>query len=107
MAETVGGMNNRLNEAEEGMASSPQDPQMAHSLWLQKRSTRRAARRVQRVQWRSDWTPVGLLLLLLGVLVLLTVFLSPHQMDDGVKQDARDERGGSEQLPVVGVLTEP
>ena len=100
-------MNNRLNEAEEGMASSPQDPQMAHSLWLQRRSTRLAARRVQRVQWRSDWTPVGLLLLLLGVLVLLTVFLSPHQMDDGVKQAARGERGGSEQLPVVGVLTEP
>ena len=100
-------MNNRLNEAEEGMASSPQDPQMAHSLWLQRRSTRLAARGVQRVQWRSDWTPVGLLLLLLGVLVLLTVFLSPHQMDDGVKQAARDERGGSEQLPVVGVLTEP
>ena len=55
------------------MAPLPQDPQVGHSLWLQRRSTRRA---VRRVQWRSDWTPVGLVLLLLGLLVLLSVFPS-------------------------------
>ena len=100
-------MNHRLSVAGEGMASSLQGPQTAHSLWLQRRSARLAARRVQRVQWRSDWTPVGLLLLLLGVLLLLTVFLPSHQTIDGAKQAAQDERGGSQQLPVVGVLTEP
>ena len=89
------------------MASSLQDPQTAHSLWLQRRSTRKTARRDQRVQWRSDWTPVGLLLLLLGLLVLLSVLLPSHQTFDGVKQAAQNERGGSQQLPVVGVLTEP
>jgi di/tricarboxylate transporter len=86
------------------MASSSQDPQVYHSLWLQRRSTRRA---VRRAQWRSDWTPVGLLLLLLGLLLLLSVFLPSHEAVEKMKQAAQDERGGSQRLPVVGVLTEP
>ena len=86
------------------MASSSQDPHVCHSLWLQRRSTRRA---VRRAEWRSDWAPVGLLLLLLGLLILLSVFLPSNDAAERVKQAAQDERGGPPQLPVVGVLTEP
>jgi len=86
------------------MASLPQDPQVAHSLWLQRRSTRRA---VRRAQWRSDWTAVGLILLLLGLLVLLSVFLPTNEAVERVKQAAHDNRSGSQDLPVVGVLAEP
>ena len=83
------------------MASLPQNPQAAHSLWLQRRSTRRA---VRHVQWRSDWSAVGLVLLLLGVLVLLSVFLPTNEAVERVKQA---NRSGSQNLPVVGVLAEP
>jgi hypothetical protein len=85
------------------MASLPQDPQVGHSLWLQRRSTRRA---VRRVQWRSDWTAVGLVLLLLGLLVLLSVFLPTNEAVERVKQAAQDKRSGAQDLPVVGVLAE-
>ena len=84
------------------MTSLPEDPQVGHSLWLQRRSTRRA---VRRVQWRSDWTPVGLALLLLGLLVLLSVFRPTNEAVERVKQTVQDE--GSQDLPVVGVLAEP
>ena len=86
------------------MASLPEDPEVAHSLWLQRRSTRRA---VRRVQWRSDWTPVGLVLLLLGLLVLLSVFRPTNEAIEQVKQAAQDDRSGSQALAVVGVLAEP
>ena len=86
------------------MASLPQHPQAAHSLWLQRRSTRRA---VRQVQWRSDWSAVGLVLLLLGVLVLLSVFLPTNEAVERVRQAAQANRGGSQDLPVVGVLAEP
>jgi hypothetical protein len=86
------------------MASLSQDPQVGHSLWLQRRSARRT---VRRVQWRSDWTAVGLVLLLLGLLVLLSVFLPTNVAVERVKQAAQDKRSGSQDLPVVGVLAEP
>jgi di/tricarboxylate transporter len=86
------------------MASLPRDPQVGHSLWLQRRSTRRT---VRRVQWRSDWTPVGLVLLLLGLLVLLSVFRPTTVAVERVKQAAQDDRSVSQDLPVVGVLAEP
>ena len=86
------------------MAPLPQNPQVGHSLWLQRRSTRRG---VRRVQWRSDWTPVGLVLLLLGLLVLLSVFRPSHEAIERVKQTAKDDRSGSQDLPAVGVLAEP
>ena len=86
------------------MAQSPQDPQLAHSLWLQRRSSRRA---VRRTHWRSDWTPVGLVLLLLGLLVLLSVFLPFPDTVEPVKEAAQSENAGSQRLPVVGVLAEP
>ena len=86
------------------MAPLPQDPQVGHSLWLQRRSTRRA---VRWVQWRSDWTPVGLVLLLLGLLVLLSVFRTTNEAVEQVKQAAQDDGRGSQDLRVVGVLAEP
>ena len=86
------------------MAPLPQDPQVGHSLWLQRRSTRRA---VRRVQWRSDWTPVGLVLLLLGLLVLLSVFRPTNEAVEQVRQAAQDDGRGSQDLRVVGVLAEP
>ena len=86
------------------MASLPQDPEVGHSLWLQRRSTRRT---VRRAQWRSDWTPVGLVLLLLGLLVLLSVFRPTNEAVERVKQATHDDRSGSQDLPVVGVLAEP
>ena len=86
------------------MASLPEDPEVAHSIWLQRRSTRRA---VRRVQWRSDWTPVGVALLLLGLLVLLSMFRPSHDAIERVKQTVQDDRSGSQDLPVVGVLAEP
>ncbi|HKT35759.1 MAG TPA: hypothetical protein VJR03_13115 [Nitrospira sp.] len=86
------------------MASSPEDWELAHSLWLQRRATRRA---VCRTHWRSDWTPLALVLLLLGLLILLSVFLPSRQAVDRERQAAQDEKNGSQRLPVVGVLTEP
>jgi di/tricarboxylate transporter len=86
------------------MASLPQDPEVGHSLWLQRRSTRRT---VRRAQWRSDWTPVWLVLLLLGLLVLLSVFRPTNEAVERVKEAIHDDRSGSQDLPVVGVLAEP
>ena len=86
------------------MAPLPQDPQVGHSLWLQRRSTRRG---VGRVQWRSDWTPVGLVLLLLGLLVLLSLFRPTNEAIEQVKQAAQSDGRGSQDLRVVGVLAEP
>ena len=75
------------------MASSLHDPQRAHSLWLQRRSSRRAP---QCTQWRSDWTPLGLLLLLLGLLILLAFFLPSQEAVEKVKQAARGEHSASQ-----------
>ena len=86
------------------MASSSQNAQMAHSLWLQRRSARR---RVRRVQWRSDGAPFGLVLLLLGLLIILFVFLPSEKAVERMKQAAQGENKGSTQLPVVGVLAKP
>ena len=85
------------------MAPSLHDPQMAHSLWLQRRSSRRSARQAD---WRSDWTPVGLLLLLLGLLILLAVFLPSNEAVEKVKRAANDQPTGSQVTPLVGALTE-
>ena len=87
------------------MASSPQDPQVGHSLWLQRRFGRLG---VREVCWRSDWTPVGLVVLLLGLLLLLSLFWPRHEVVDRVEQAAQDGAVvGIEHPPVIGVLAEP
>jgi len=49
------------------MAFSLTDPASAHSLWRQLRHTKRTRRR----RWRSDWTPLLVVLLLVGLLLVL------------------------------------
>jgi hypothetical protein len=61
---------------------------------------------VRRAHRRGDSAPVSLLLLLVGLLILLAVFLPSNDAVEKAKQ-AADERAGSQQLPVVGVATEP
>jgi hypothetical protein len=86
------------------MASSSSDRFSAHSLWLQRRSTRRSA---CRAQWRSDWTPIALFLFLIGLLLLLSVFVPSGEDIHRVKEAAaQDERGDSPLLPMAGVLTQ-
>src|SRR4029453_393482 len=88
---------------ETSVAPLPQDPQVGHSLWLQRRSTRRG---VRRVQWRSDWTPGGLVLLLVGLLVLLSVFRPSNEAIEQVKQAAQDDGRASLDLRGSRVLSE-
>jgi hypothetical protein len=85
------------------MASSQHDPQTGHSLWLQRRSTRRFGRRAE---WRSDWTPLGLLVVLLGLLILLSVVLPSHEAVQKFEEAAESEQSGA-QFPVVGVVSQP
>ena len=84
------------------MASSLQDPQVAHSLWLQRRSGRCGTRRAQ---WRSDRTPVVVVLILLGLLIFLALFSPSNEAIEKVKA-AQHQRTGSQETLIVGVPTE-
>jgi hypothetical protein len=85
------------------MASSQQHPQAGHSLWLQRRS---GLRPVRRVRWRSDRTPVGLIVLLVALLIALSLFLPGNKAVERVEQATQADN--TVQLPpVVGVLAEP
>jgi heme/copper-type cytochrome/quinol oxidase subunit 2 len=86
------------------MSTFPQDPQIGQSLWLQRRSTRHAA---HGTQWRGDWSPIALLVLLVSVVILFFVFLPSNDAVEKAKQTARDEGGGGQELPVVGVSSQP
>ena len=84
------------------MASSQQNPQAGHSLWLQRRS---GLRPLRRVRWRSDWTPVGLVVLLVALLVALSLFLPKNKAVERDEQTTQDDNTAP--LPaVVGVLDE-
>ena len=85
------------------MASSLQDPQVAHSLWLQRRSGRCGTRRAQ---WRSDWTPFAVVLILLGFLIILALFSPSNEAIKQVKQAAQQQGTGSQETLIVGVPTE-
>jgi hypothetical protein len=84
--------------------AAPLDPQVGHSLWLQRRSTRRVTRRRQ---WRSDWTPIGLLFVVLGLLLLLSLLVPSNNAVESVRQAAQQDSGDLQPPPVVGVLTQP
>lgn len=87
------------------MASSPQDQQIGHSPWLQRRSDSPVA---HRARWRSDWTPVGLVVLLLTLLILLSALLPRNEAVERVTQVAQDDdKGGAQHPLVVGILAEP
>lgn len=74
------------------------DPDSGHSLWLQLRSTRR---KPQRPQWRSDWAPVRILLLLMTILALNSVFMPSNDAVERATQTI------DRQPAVVGALAEP
>ncbi len=74
------------------------DPDSGHSLWLQLRSTRR---KPQRPQWRSDWAPVWILLLLMTILALNSVFMPSNDAVERATQTIDRQRA------VVGALAEP
>jgi hypothetical protein len=60
----------------------------------------------RRVRWRSDWTPVGSVVLLVALLIALSLFLPTNKAVERVKQAAQADK--TDQLPpVVGVLAEP
>ena len=44
--------------------------------------------------------------MLLGLLILLALFLPSNEAVEKAKQAARDQRIGSQETPVVGVLAE-
>jgi hypothetical protein len=93
-----------VKKSENSMASSPKNPQVGHSLWLQRRSGGPSARRVC---WRSNWTPVGLVVLLLALLVLLSLLLPVNEVER-LKHAAQDDNTSNTKYPsVVGVLSEP
>jgi hypothetical protein len=73
------------------MAPLSEDPQLARSLWLQLRSSRRRARRRP---WRTDWLPAGILVLLMGILIIFSVMMPsddpPRTADHSENQIARE-----------------
>jgi hypothetical protein len=83
------------------MAFSPIDPVLAHSLWLQLRSSRR--RKSRRHRWRSDWTPLWIPLLLISILAFGYVIMLSIDGGESVEQSAQKETGIKE-APVLGVL---
>jgi hypothetical protein len=83
------------------MAFSPTDPVLAHSLWLQLRSSRR--RKSRRHRWRSDWTPLWIPLLLISILAFGYVIMLSIDRGESVEQSAQKETVIKEP-PVLGVL---
>lgn len=82
------------------MAFSPTDPVSAHSLWLQLRSTKRKYRRPR---WRSDWTPLWVLLLLSSILALSYVIMPSNDAIERAEQAAQKVTVLQES-PVLGAL---
>jgi hypothetical protein len=86
------------------MAPSSTDPILAHSLWLQRRSARLRARGAR---WRSDWAPLGILVLLVGILTLFLFFLPSNDAVERAKEAAHHAIGQQPQPPMIGALAEP
>ena len=86
------------------MAFSATDPVLAHSLWLQLRSSRR--RKSRRPRWRSDlaafWGPI----LLLSILAFGYMIVVPSDSFENVEQPAQNE-AMLQEAPVLGGLTRP
>ena len=58
-----------------------------------------------RTQWRSDWTPIWIVLLLMSILAVFSLLFPP--IDSFERAEQATQNGKSEQLPVVGALAEP
>jgi hypothetical protein len=81
------------------MAFSPTDPVLAHSLWLQRRSSRRQP---PRPRWR-DWTPLVVSILLLSILALGYVIWLSNGTFESAEQPAQKE-ADLQEPPVLGVI---
>lgn len=85
------------------MAFSATDPVLAHSLWLQLRSSRR--RKSRRPRWRSDlaafWGPI----LLLSILAFGYMIMAGDSFEN-VEQPAQNE-AMLQEAPVLGGLARP
>ena len=70
--------------------------------WLHLTSTRH---QTHRTPWRSDWTPIWIVLLLMSILAVFALMFPP--IDSFEQAEQRTQKGKSEPLPVVGALAEP
>lgn len=93
-----------LQEGRFGMASSSTDPMLAHSQWLQRRSARR---RVRQARWRSDWAPLVMLIVLIGIVILCSVFIPYNDAVERAKEPMHNAVGQQPQPPMVGALAQP
>ena len=71
------------------MAFSPTDPASAHSLWLQLRTTKRKRRH----RWRSDWTPLWVVLLLFSLLLIFYATMPSNDAPEQAKEASQQETG--------------
>lgn len=71
------------------MAFSPTDPASAHSLWLQLRTTKRTRRR----RWRSDWTPLFVVLLFFSLLLISYAIMRSNDAPEQANQASQQEAG--------------
>lgn len=70
--------------------------------WLHLTPTRH---QTHRTRWRSDWTPIWTVLLLMSMLAVFSLLFPPI---DSLKQgEHAAQNGKSEQHPVFGALAEP
>ena len=63
--------------------------------------------RACRVRWRSDWAPLGMLLVLIGILMLLSVFMPSNEAVERAKEAAHNAVNQQQQAAMVGALVEP
>ena len=82
------------------MAFSHTDPASARSLWLQLRSTKRK----RHSQWRSDWTPVWVSLLLFSVLLIFYAIIPFNDAAEQAEHTSHKEAVLQER-PSVGTLS--
>ena len=71
------------------MAFSPTDPASAHSLWLQLRTTKRTRRR----RWRSDWTPLFVVLLFFSLLLIFYAIMPSNDAPEQANQASQQVTG--------------
>ena len=72
------------------------------SPWLHLTSTRHHA---HRTRWRTDRTPIWIVLLLMSILAVFSLLFPPSDSPERAEQAAQNKT--SEPLPVFGALTEP
>ena len=72
------------------------------SPWLHLTSTRHQD---HRTRWRSNWTPIWIVLLLMSILAVFSLLFPPIDSLERVEQAVQN--GKREQPPVFGAVMEP